>query len=197
MNDISEHQHRETVPFRELVGKKVTDIFSTTKFNEEYALYFGDCVVVLDEHLIIQMPNSYSDDALITVIPDEGVSEFADLSDFPVYNYNMLQTLKLTESDFNKIIEQHFSENIPLPERFRHVVTFHEKRGKYLQNRIITDFIRYTEADPDDAFFELDNGYLFGQVTCTQPGTGYPCVRVYDSLAAVEKRYGKEYVRLG
>jgi hypothetical protein len=196
MTDMHPEHQPATFPLRELRGKRVTDIFSTWKYNEEYALYFGGCIVVLDNHLTIEMPNNFSDEASVTVVPEGAVSEFEDLSDFPVYDLNKLRELRITEPGFNEIIDRHFSEKIPLPEKFRDVVSYHERVVKYLQNRIITDFIRFTDGEPDEAFFVLDNGRLFGQITCTQPGTGYPGPIVFGSMAELEKRYGKEYERL-
>ena len=154
MTDIEHDNKPETFPLMALIGKRVTDVLSAAKYDEEYALYFGDCVVVLDDGLRIEMPYSISDEAIVAETPAHEASELAGLS-----------------------------------------VT-HGGSAQYLQGRVITDLIQYPEDDPDRAFFELDNGYLFGQVMCTQPGTGYPGAVLFRSLAELEKRHGRDYTRL-
>jgi len=64
-----------------------------------------------------------------------------------------------------------------------------------LRNRRIVDVIFYQGSSDDKALLELDNGYFITEKNIAPREMGIVGLKVYDSIACIEKRYGKDYVR--
>ena len=183
---VNPERPKEFILLQEIPGRVITGILTTSEYDDENSLYTGGCVVVIDNNIIIGIPKKFSDKILISEAE-------SDLSDYPSYNLNKIQVIKKVEPGFERILNEHWKNKTPLPEKYAHVITWHERKVKYLQNRIIRGFLFLNEEWPDSGFIELDNGFILGEIQVTQPGAGLPGYSIYESITDFEKRYGKAY----
>jgi len=140
MTHTTPERQAEFILIQDIPGRVVTDILTTSEYDDETGLYTGGCVVVIDNHIIIGIPRELSVEILISEAESHAVSAFSDLSDYPSYDLNRIHALKKEEPGFAGILDEHLQNKMPLPEKYAHIITWHERKVKYLQNRIIKGF---------------------------------------------------------
>ncbi len=186
---------------QELIGKTITNIYSKVEY-ENYGLDKGECFIELDNEIIIDIPYGASDDVWLKDLDNNAESLFKDLSDYPIYHVNKEQKLmgeiaknyqKPKTSIWGRL-KQFFGQDITIKAYQQYDVECRENKLKYLQNRIIVDFL-WTD-NFEKGLLELDNGYIITETTVANNGTGLAGLNYYENTEILRIRKGGELFRL-
>lgn len=186
---------------QELIGKTITNIYSIVEY-ENYGLDKGECFIELDNEIIIDIPYGESDDVWLKDLDNNAESLFKDLSDYPIYHVNKEQkSIGEIAKNYQKqktsiwgILKQFFGQGITIKEYQPYKVEYRENKLKYLQNRIIVDFL-WTDYF-EKGLLELDNGYFITETTVANNGTGLAGLNYFENFEILRMRKGGELFRL-
>lgn len=195
----------------ELIGRKITNIYQWVEY-EYYGMDHGECVIELDNNLIIEFPYDYDDmDQEVNwgEVSDKADSLFENLSDFNFYYLGkdgepLLETKRevtVVRYNFWQRMWNFILYDEKLPFRKEIVKETHsyklastvENRCKYIKDRIITDILFFNTNEK--ACIELDNGYIITEITAGMNGTGRVGLHIYDNLVQLIKREGFQFIR--
>ncbi len=186
---------------QELIGKTITNIYSKVEY-ENYGLDKGECFIELDNEIIIDIPYGESEDVWLKDLDNNAESLFKDLSDYPIYHVNKAQksigeiaknNQKRKTSIWGRL-KQFFGQDIEIKENKQYKVEYRENKLKYLQNRIIVDFL-WTD-NFEKGLLELDNGYFITETTVANNGTGLAGLNYFENIEILRMRKGHELFRL-
>ena len=186
---------------QELIGKTITNIYSKVEY-ENYGLDKGECFIELDNKIIIDIPYGESEDVWLKDLDDNAESLFKDLSDYPFYHVNkeeksigeIAKNYQKQKTSIWGRLKQFFGQDIEIKEYKPYKVEYIENKLKYIQNRIITDYLWYD--DLEKGLLELDNGYFITETTVANNGTGLAGLNYYESFEILRMRKGDELFRL-
>ncbi|AEV99310.1 hypothetical protein A4D02_32430 [Niastella koreensis] len=194
----------------ELIGKKITNIYQWVEY-EYYGVDYGECVIELDNNLIIEFPfDHYKTDKEVYPgeLSDKAVSLFKDLSDIAFYHLDkdgkpIPETKKevtvVTYSFWQRV--QNFLLYGEKPVAMRKIIKkiqsykadYIENKCKYIKDSTITDVLFF--GTNEKAWIELDNGYLITEVCAGMNGTGRVGVHIHKNLVQLIKDKGWNFIR--
>lgn len=187
----------------EIIGKTVTNIYSLVNM-EVGGLDNGECLIELDNNIIIDIPFGFSDDVWIKDLDKDALSLFADLSDYKVYHVNKdNKTVGEIANNYprqkrtilNRLHRILFGHDIAIKEYQPYKVDYTENKLKHIKDRKITDFLWYDD-DSKKGFILLDNGYLVTETNVAPNGTGLAGLNFFETLNDLTNAKGNDYFKL-
>jgi hypothetical protein len=83
------------------------------------------------------------------------------------------------------------NNNVFVPGKMR----YRENKVKYLKNRAVAAILAVEDCDDQKVLFELDNGYIFTETSCSPHGTDLAGLNLYVSFDELIKERENVYVR--
>jgi len=186
---------------KDLIGRTIVDILCWFQIEDDW-LDVVEVYLKLDNNETIQFPFSFNSKDLIESPPEDSISLFEDLNDFPVYHLNqekksiqdIVDAKKKRDESLLGLIKRAFgiTENIPR-EYVTYEIEYKENKLKYLQDQKIVDLIDVEHSDA--LFLELENGYIITIITVSPQGTGRAGLNYFENLTDFEERNTKEFKR--
>jgi hypothetical protein len=153
---------------RELIGKKVTNIFISFS-SEQGWLDTADLFIELDNTIVIGIPFTGKDEVEIRDLKKSAKSIFKDSNKMKFINW------------FRKVVFGY--SPIAYPEI------------NNLLNKIITDILWY-EDDDTHGYIELNNGYVFTIMAMAPHGTGATGLRYFQNIELLKAQRGEDINKL-
>lgn len=188
---------------QELIGQQITDILVSSKMKFGW-LDEAEVFIRLASGKIIGIPYDLDADEVEMTIKKEVESLFKDLSDEPIYHVNpegktiaeVVAAREQRASTFWGRVKATLGLGEGIPREYKpYKVEYQENKCKYLKGQRITDLLQFDPGEPK-VVVELENGYLFTEVTMAPHGTGGAGLHLFSNIEELESRYGADYKRL-
>jgi hypothetical protein len=187
----------------DIFGRTITDIYLISGIEQGW-LDTADCIIELDNQLLIGIPVGHSLDIWERDPEPLAQSLFINLSDIPSYHVNkkgksiseVANAYQKRKNSFLGKIKKALLGEEKIPKEYRpYKVEYRENKLKYIQHAKIADYLWYDE-DGESGFFLLDNGYIISEKRMAPSGTGMAGLHYFESLGYLEQKKGGNYKRL-